>query len=212
MTAKSTGAGTEPAPGEIHFFESPEALRAWLDEHHETAPEVWVGVHRVATGRPSVTWPQIVDEALCVGWIDGVRYGVDDTTWKIRLTPRRKRSIWSAVNIRRVAELEAAGRMRPAGRRAFEARDEARSAIYSYERAHASFEPEAEAAFRANEPAWRWWQQAAPSYRRTATHWVTSAKRPETRSRRLAVLIDHSARGQTIPPLTSPSKGRRASP
>jgi uncharacterized protein YdeI (YjbR/CyaY-like superfamily) len=211
MTSKRTGPDAAVPDGGVHFFESPEALRDWLAKHHETAREVWVGVHRVATGRPSVTWPQIVDEALCVGWIDGVRYRVDDTTWKIRLTPRRKRSIWSAVNIRRAGELQEAGRMHPAGRRAFEARDEARSAIYSYEREHASLEPEAEAAFRANEAAWRWWQQATPSYRRTATHWVTSAKRPETRARRLATLIEHSAQGRTIPPLTSPSRPRKVS-
>lgn len=200
---------TRPVTGEQpRFFESPAALRDWLDAHHETAPELWVGFHKVATGRPSVTWAQVVDEALCVGWIDGIRKGIDDETWKIRLTPRRKGSIWSAVNIARVAELEASGRMRPAGRRAFEARDEARSAIYSYERATAVFDADAEAAFRGNAAAWAWFTQAPASYRRTATHWVTSAVKPETRARRLATLIDDAAAGRTVKPLTPPGGGR----
>ena len=195
---------------EVHFFETPERLRDWLAEHHATAAELWVGFHKVATGRPSVTWPQVVDEALCVGWIDGVRYGVDGDSWKIRLTPRRRGSTWSAVNVRRFGELDAAGRVLPAGRRAFNAREEARTAIYSYERERAVLDAEAEAAFRVNEAAWRWWEAATPSYRRTATHWVTSAKRQDTRDRRLATLIESSAEGRPVPPLTPPGANRRS--
>ena len=194
--------------GDVHFFETPDDLRAWFARHHETAAELWVGFYKAGSGRPSVTWPQVVDEALCVGWIDGIRKGIDDKSYRNRLTPRRKGSTWSAKNIARVAELEAAGRMTAAGRRAFEARDEARSATYSYEQAAATFEDEAKAAFRANAVAWHWFQNAAPSYRKAAIHWVGSAKQAETRARRLATLIDSSAKGRTIPPLTSPSRSR----
>jgi uncharacterized protein YdeI (YjbR/CyaY-like superfamily) len=196
--------GTE----EPRFFETPSALRDWFAANHDTAAELWVGFHKVATGRPSVTWSEVVDEALCVGWIDGIRKSLDDTAWKIRLTPRRKGSIWSAVNIERVAELQAEGRMRPPGRRAFEAREAAKSAIYSYERANAALDADAEAALRANEAAWVWFEQAPPSYRRAATHWVTSAAKPETRARRLATLIEDAAAGRPVKPLTPPRAAR----
>jgi uncharacterized protein YdeI (YjbR/CyaY-like superfamily) len=196
--------------GDVHFFETPADLREWFAKNHETAAELWIGFYKTGSGRPSVTWPEVVDEALCVGWIDGIRKGIDAASYKNRLTPRRKGSTWSAKNIARVAELEAAGRMKAAGRRAFEARDEAKSAIYSYEQAAAVFEDEAEATFRANAAAWDWFQRAAPSYRKAATHWVGSAKQAETRARRLATLIASSAKGQQIPPLTPPSRRPRA--
>ena len=127
-----------PAPlvlpiGDLRFFEDPADLRDWFTANHLTAEELWLGFHKVGSGRPSVTWPQAVDEALCVGWIDGIRKGIDPSSYTIRFTPRRKRSSWSAVNIGRIAALEAEGRMLPAGLRAFEARDVAKSAIYSYE-------------------------------------------------------------------------------
>jgi uncharacterized protein YdeI (YjbR/CyaY-like superfamily) len=193
------------------FFATAAELRRWLSANHDTAEELWLGMHRVGSGRPSITWPEAVDEALCFGWIDGIRKGIDDTSYKNRLTPRRKGSTWSAKNIARVHELEAAGRMKVAGRRAFEARDEAKSAIYSYERATGTFEDEAESAFRADAKAWDWFQRAAPSYRRAAIHWVGSAKQAETRARRLKTLIDSSAAGRTVPPLTSPTRPRKAS-
>jgi uncharacterized protein YdeI (YjbR/CyaY-like superfamily) len=198
-------ARAEQPASDVQFFETPAALCDWFTANHATAVELWLGFHKVGTGRPSVTWAEVVDEALCVGWIDGVRKRIDDETWKIRLTPRRKGSIWSAVNIARVPELEAAGRMQPTGRRAFEARDEARSAIYSYERAIAALSAADEVAFRANAAAWVWFEKAAPSYRRAATHWVTSAAKPETRARRLATLIEDSAAGRTVKPLTPPT-------
>jgi uncharacterized protein YdeI (YjbR/CyaY-like superfamily) len=185
------------------FFEAASDLRRWLAANHETADELWVGLYRVGSGRKSITWPEVVDEALCFGWIDGIRQSIDDTSYKNRITPRRKGSNWSAINIARVAELEVAGRMRPAGRRAFEARDEARSATYSYERATARLDDEAAATFRANSEAWSWFEQAPASYRRAATHWVTSAVKPETRDRRLQTLIADSAAGRTVKPLTS---------
>ena len=184
------------------FFEKPAQLRDWLDEHHETAADLIVGAWKKGTGKPTLTWEQIVEEALCVGWIDSIRRSVPGDGWTIRLTPRRKRSIWSAVNVAKVAELRAAGRMRPAGEAAFAARRDDRTAIYSFEQAR---DPELvadeEAQFRANAGAWAWFSAKAPSFRKQALHWVISAKRPETRERRLATLIAASAEGRPIPPM-----------
>jgi uncharacterized protein YdeI (YjbR/CyaY-like superfamily) len=187
------------------FFESPAELRAWLEQNHETETELLVGAYRKATGKPSVTWPQIVDEALCFGWIDGIRRGIDDESWSIRLTPRKPTSNWSSVNIGRVAQLEEEGRMKPAGRAAFARRREERSGIYSYEqRGKAKLEPDQEREFRANEAAYEFFRSQPPGYRRTATHWVVSAKREETRRKRLATLIEDSANGRRLRHLTRP--------
>jgi uncharacterized protein YdeI (YjbR/CyaY-like superfamily) len=193
-----------PTTGEVRFFETGADLRDWLAANHDTADELWVGMYRKATGRPSITWPEVVDEVLCYGWIDGIRRGIDSTSYTNRITPRRKGSNWSAINIRRVAELEAEGRMTDAGRRAFALRDEAKSRIYSYERDAAAFDDGAETTFRADAAAWSWFEKAASSYRKAATYWVTSAKKQETRDRRLAILIEHSANGRQVPPLTPP--------
>jgi len=189
-----------PTPHDVQYFATPDELRAWFDEHHETAAELWLGYYRKATGRPSLDWSQAVDEALCVGWIDGVRYRIDDERHAQRFTPRRRASIWSAVNVRKVAELTAAGRMRPAGLAAFAARTPERTAIYSHERAVASFTAADTARFQADAAAWADWQARAPSYRRQVTHWVTSAKRAETRDRRLDELIRACAAGETPRP------------
>ncbi|HYD53013.1 MAG TPA: YdeI/OmpD-associated family protein [Gemmatimonadaceae bacterium] len=186
-----------PSPRPI-FFERPDELRRWLHEHHATAPELWIGYYKKGTGKPSLTWPQTVDEALCYGWIDGIRKSLDGERFMQRLTPRRKRSNWSAVNLKRVPELIAEGRMQPSGLAAFEARDPARCEVYSFENEHATLAPEEEARFRKKAKAWRFWEAQPPGYRRTALHWVTSAKRPETRARRLATLIDDSANGLRI--------------
>jgi uncharacterized protein YdeI (YjbR/CyaY-like superfamily) len=183
------------------YFPTAAAFRAWLLANHETADELIVGFCRVATGRPSLTWSEAVDEALCVGWIDGIRRSVDAERYTNRFTPRRAGSNWSAINIAKVEALEAQGRMLPAGRRAFEARDTEKSAIYSYERPLAALDPDAAAAFRASAAAWTWFEAQAPSYRRVAIYWVVSAKRPETRERRLATLIADSAAGRRIGPL-----------
>ncbi|HEU5203329.1 MAG TPA: YdeI/OmpD-associated family protein [Candidatus Limnocylindrales bacterium] len=185
-----------PKPRDVIFFASPAELRAWFDAHHETADELWVGYHRKATGRPTVTWPEAVGEALCVGWIDGVRYRLDDERNAQRFTPRRKGSFWSAINTRRAGELIAEGRMRPAGLRAFEARSPEKTAIYSYERDTAAFTKEQQARFEADEPAWAFFRTQAPSYRRSITHWVSSAKRDETRERRFEKLLEDSRRGR----------------
>jgi uncharacterized protein YdeI (YjbR/CyaY-like superfamily) len=194
-------------PGDAIYFTSPDELRDWFAANHETATELWLGSYKKATGKPTVTWSEAVDEALCVGWIDSVRYSIDAERSAQRFTPRRKGSNWSAINIAKIKALTDAGRMKPAGIAAFAARTEERSAVYSYERRHeAAFEAEQEARFRRNETAWAWFQGRGASYRTTATFWVVSAKRPETREKRLDTLIEDSAAGRTVKPLTPPRK------
>ena len=194
------------------FFATPDEFRAWLQEHHETESELLVGFHKKGSGRPSITWPQSVDQALCFGWIDGVRRRIDDASYSIRFTPRKARSTWSAVNVRRVGELTEQGLMHPAGLAAFERRSDDKTAIYAYEqRKAAELDPEQERLFRANEQAWAWFQAQPASYRRTATYWVISAKREETRQRRLERLISDSAAARPIPSLT-PRRGSTAGP
>ena len=181
------------------FFATGAEFRAWLEQHHGAESELLVGFWKRGTGRPSVTWQESVDEALCFGWIDGVRRGIDADSYSIRFTPRQKRSTWSVVNINRAGDLIAEGRMTPAGLAAFEARTDDRSAIYSYEqRKAAELDAEQRARFEAEPEAWAWFQAAAAWYRRTAIYWVTSAKKPETRERRLATLIEQSAAGEPI--------------
>ena len=174
------------------YFETPGSFRQWLERHHDTATELFVGFYKKDSGRPSITWPESVDEALCFGWIDGVRKRIDDESYSIRFTPRRKNSTWSAVNIARVAELSRLGKMQPAGVHAFELRREDKSAIYAYESGERNLAPAYETEFRSHRGAWKWFNEQAPSYRRVALHWVMSAKREETRQRRLATLIDDS--------------------
>jgi uncharacterized protein YdeI (YjbR/CyaY-like superfamily) len=189
------------------FFTTPAKFRAWLEKHHDSAQELLVGFHKKGSGKQSITWPESVDQALCFGWIDGVRRSIDATSYSIRFTPRRSRSIWSAVNIRRAEELIQQGLMRPAGQRAFEDRMEDRSGIYSYEqRQSAELDPAYERRFRDNERAWAFFQAQAPGYRKTAVYWVVSAKKEETRERRLATLIEDSAQQQLIGPLSRPAK------
>ncbi|HEU4556652.1 MAG TPA: YdeI/OmpD-associated family protein [Longimicrobium sp.] len=184
---------------EPHFFATPEEFRAWLQASHATAGELWVGFYKVGTGRPSITWPQSVDEALSFGWIDGIRKRIDDESYVIRFTPRRTGSIWSAVNIKRMGELIAEGRVHPAGLAAFEKRRDDKSAIYSYEQKKTAELPEEyEHRFRENAAAWKFFQSQAPWYRRNTAHWVISAKKEETREKRLATLIADSAAGRRI--------------
>jgi uncharacterized protein YdeI (YjbR/CyaY-like superfamily) len=192
------------------FFETPEELRAWLEEHHETATELWVGMYKTASGRPSVTWPQVVDEALCFGWIDGIRKGIDDISYANRLTPRKPTSNWSAVNVKRFGELKRQGRVRPAGQAAFDRRRKERTGVYSYEQRHqVKLDPAFEKRFRAKKKAWSWFEQQAPSYRTAAVYWVMTAKKPETRERRLDQLIEDSGRGRRVPPFV-PRRGGSA--
>jgi uncharacterized protein YdeI (YjbR/CyaY-like superfamily) len=189
------------------FFRGPAEFRAWLEAHHADATELLVGFHKKATGKPSMTWPESVDEALCFGWIDGIRRSLGDESYTIRFTPRKSRSTWSAVNIARARELNEEGRMRPAGLWAFEARTDDRSAIYAYEQRHAAkLDPEQEREFRSNAAAWKFFQSRPAGYRRNAIWWVVSAKREETRLRRLRTLIEDSAAERTLRRLTPPAR------
>jgi uncharacterized protein YdeI (YjbR/CyaY-like superfamily) len=187
------------------FFATAEKFGAWLEEHHETETEVFVGFYKKGSGKPSVTWPEAVEQALRFGWIDSVRHSLDDDSYANRFTPRKPTSNWSAVNVAKVEELKARGLMAPAGLRAYEARTPERTGVYSFER-EAVLPREFEERFRAQPAAWEWFQARPPGYRRTATHWVVSAKREETRLRRLQQLIDCSAEGRNVPPLARPEK------
>lgn len=181
---------------EIAYFPSPAAFRAWLEQHHERAVELWVGYHKKGTGTPSMTWPESVDEALCFGWIDGVRRSVDAERYAIRFTPRRKTSVWSRVNLRRVEALLAEGRMRPAGLAAYEARNP-ETAEYAFEdRVQELPEPYATAFRERDASAWAFFLAQSPSYRRTAIGWILDAKREETRRRRLEQIVDASRLGR----------------
>jgi uncharacterized protein YdeI (YjbR/CyaY-like superfamily) len=193
-------------PHDVRFFATPAELRDWFDEHHLTEDELWLGYYKKASGRPSVDWPQVVDEALCVGWIDGVRKSIDDEVSVQRLTPRRKGSNWSAINVAKVAKLTEEGRMRPAGLAAFAARTEANTSVYAYERPLAAFTDAQEARFRADEVAWADWERRPAGYRKSATYWVTSAKQASTRERRLSQLIEDSRAGRRVRHLTPPGK------
>jgi uncharacterized protein YdeI (YjbR/CyaY-like superfamily) len=197
----AAGPKRQPAAKEgAVYFSSPAAFRKWLEKNHAKSEELLVGFYKVGSGKPSLTWPQSVDQALCYGWIDGVRRSVDEERYTIRFTPRKSRSTWSAVNIRRVGELLEEGLMQPAGIAAFERRESARSGIYSYEQRPRDVEPELEAKIRAGgAKAWAYFSAQPPSYRRAAQWWVISAKKEETRERRLATLIALSAEGKQIP-------------
>jgi uncharacterized protein YdeI (YjbR/CyaY-like superfamily) len=187
---------------EAEFFDTPAELRAWFERHHESAPELFVGYWKKGSGRTGVTHPQAIEQALCFGWIDSIGRTIDDRRYQVRFTPRRKGSVWSAVNVAKVAELTEAGLMHPAGLRAFEQRKPDRVAVYSYEQpAGAVLDDEQTALFQADEAAWEWFSAQSPSYRRAAAHWVVSAKRADTRRRRLAQLIADSAAGRKVPPL-----------
>jgi uncharacterized protein YdeI (YjbR/CyaY-like superfamily) len=180
-----------PSP---EFFATPAEFAAWLERHHETATELTVRFYKRDSGKPSMTWPESVAVALCFGWIDGVRRGLGDDSYTIRFTPRKPGSHWSKVNVAKAQELIAKGEMREAGLRAFEQRRADRTGQASYERDDApELEPEQEQRFKADPAAWEFFSAQPPWYRRTAIHHVTSAKRPETRERRLQRLIEESA-------------------
>lgn len=191
------------------FFETPEALRAWFETHHATEPEVWIAYYKAGAGRRSVTYDQAVEEALCFGWVDGQVRSLGPDAYANRYTPRKAESRWSALNVRRVRALAAAGRLHPAGRAAFERRDPGRRAGYSFEERPSTLAPDLRARFRADPDAWAFFQRQAPSYRRTATFWVMSARRDETRGRRLGRLITASRAGRRVDLL---APGRRAVP
>jgi uncharacterized protein YdeI (YjbR/CyaY-like superfamily) len=190
------------------FFPTPGDFRRWLEKNHAKVAELSVGFHKRGSGRPSVTWPEAVDEALCFGWIDGVRHRIDETSYRIRFTPRKPRSIWSNVNVKRVAALKKLGRMAPAGLAAFAKADPKKSGIYAYERSHPKLGTAYEKTFKANRKAWRFFTAQAPWYQRNLTHWVVSAKQEETRRRRLAMLIADCEAGRRLGLLERPSSKR----
>jgi uncharacterized protein YdeI (YjbR/CyaY-like superfamily) len=187
------------------FFATPAKFRGWLEKHHAKETELYVGFYRKGSGRASMTWPESVDEALCFGWIDGVRKSIDDESYLIRFTPRRVRnSIWSKVNLKRMAELIAEGRAAPAGIRAYEQRDPEKANRYSFERENIALTPEMENEFRRNRKAWAFFQSQPPSYTKAALWWVVQAKQESTRRRRLATLIADSSNGLRIAQLRRP--------
>jgi uncharacterized protein YdeI (YjbR/CyaY-like superfamily) len=190
------------------FFKSAADFRAWLEAQHQKRAELWVGFYKKSSTKPSITYPEAVDEALCFGWIDGVRKSVASDAYTIRFTPRKAKSQWSAVNIKRAQELADLGRMCPAGRKAFAgAKNQSRK--YSYEQRHqARFQREQEWQFRANRRAWNFFQSQPPWYRRTATFWVVSAQKEETRQKRLATLIEDCEHGRPVKPLARPTVAR----
>jgi len=181
------------------YFQTPGEFRAWLHEHHGTATELLVGMRKVGSGQPFMSWPESVDEALCYGWIDGVRKRVDDAAYTIRFSPRRKGSIWSEVNIAKARALIEQGRMMPAGLAVFESRDEERSGVYSFERkAPAELTANEKRAFQADRKAWAFFETVAPSYQRAVLHWVVSAKQASTRARRLEKVIATCAEARKL--------------
>jgi uncharacterized protein YdeI (YjbR/CyaY-like superfamily) len=186
----------------LRFFDSPVHFRKWLEANHRKASELWVGFHKKGT-KPSITWPESVREALAFGWIDGVRKSVDETRYKIRFSPRKSSSVWSAINIRIAKEIIEEGRMSAAGLKAFEARKENRSGIYSYENRPQTLPAEYERKLRKNAAAWKTFQAQPPGYRKMVTWWVLSAKKEETRQTRLKRLIADSAKGLKIAELRS---------
>jgi uncharacterized protein YdeI (YjbR/CyaY-like superfamily) len=192
------------------YFRSPAEFRTWLERNHARESEITVGFYKKGSGKKSITFREALDQALCFGWIDGVRHSVDDERYVNRFTPRTPKSYWSAVNIARAKELIAEGRMHPAGLAAFEWRDEKRAREDATVRANPTFSTSEAAMFRKNRAAWSFWESLPPGFRRTATWWVVSAKREETRRRRLEMLIEHAARGERVSVLTPP-RARRPS-
>jgi uncharacterized protein YdeI (YjbR/CyaY-like superfamily) len=185
-------------------FRTPAAFRTWLRRNHSSAGALILRIARNHAADSGLTYAQALDEALCHGWIDGVRRRLDGDSFSVRFSPRKPRSIWSKVNVRHVQRLIEAGRMTQAGLAAFEAREESRTGVYSFEQRSTELAPGYRKRFAADEPAWRYFQREAPWYRRTSSHWVMSAKREETRLKRLQTLIDCSAEGLRVPPLRRP--------
>ncbi|HEX8268606.1 MAG TPA: YdeI/OmpD-associated family protein [Flavobacterium sp.] len=183
---------------EPQFFETQYDFRKWLEENHTSEKELLVGYYKVGSGRPSMTWPESVDQALCFGWIDGIRRSVDEQSYSIRFTPRKPSSIWSSVNIRKIEELTKAGLMQPAGIAAYEKKTEKNSSIYAYESEGKSLSVEFEKRFQQNQIAWEFFNKQAPSYRKRMVHWVVSAKQEATRESRLQKLISESEAGKRV--------------
>jgi len=180
---------------DVKFFKTKAELRKWFEKNHEKLDEQWIGFWKKGSGKPSVTWPEVVDVALCFGWIDGIVKTIDADSYRQRLTPRRPRSIWSAINIKRVGDLIESGEMTPAGMAAFEKREESRSAIYTYEKEPVELSDEFLAKFKKNKKAWAFFQIQPAGYQRLAKFWVMTAKQNTTRLRRMETLISDSEAG-----------------
>ncbi|HEY2961325.1 MAG TPA: YdeI/OmpD-associated family protein [Pyrinomonadaceae bacterium] len=189
------------------FFTSQEQFRQWLEKNHSSATELLVGFHKKGSGKKSITYPEALDEALCFGWIDGVRRNLDETSYTIRFTPRKPRSIWSLVNVRHVERLQKDGRMHAAGLATFAQRDPKRTGIYSFENRPRELSPDYQNEFGKNKTAWQFFESQPPGYKRTVSFWVMGAKREETRIRRLQQLIASSARGERVGIIPSKKKG-----
>ena len=180
------------------FFANQSELRKWFEKNHDKEQELWVGYYKTVSGKPGITWPQSVDEALCFGWIDGVRKSIDENSYVIRFTHRKPKSIWSAINIKKVEELTKRGLMHPAGIEAFNKRNEEKSRIYSFEQKNIQLDKKYENQFKQNKKAWQFFQSQPPSYQRPAMWWVMSAKQETTKQKRLDELIKDSEAGQRI--------------
>src|SRR6185436_2448096 len=180
------------------FFKAQSDFRRWFEKNHATSKELLVGFYKKGSAKPSITWPESVDEALCFGWIDGIRRSIDDISYSIRFSPRKPVSTWSVVNIKRAQELIDQGLMKPAGLAAFQARREYRSGVYSYEQRSEQLPEPYEKIFKRNKTAWAFFQAQSPWYRKTVGWWIVSAKKEETRHKRLAELIEDSANRRTI--------------
>lgn len=189
-------------PYDVTHFESPDDFRRWLAAHHDGRDELWVGYWKKATGRPSITWEESVDVALCFGWIDGLRKRVDDEAYTIRFTPRRPGSIWSRRNVERYRAMKAEGLVESGGEAAFAERKEDKTSVYSFDQEEPhELDEDFRRRLRADEDAWADWEARPPGYRRTVVHWVMSAKRQETRERRFRALLEDSAAGRKVRPL-----------
>jgi uncharacterized protein YdeI (YjbR/CyaY-like superfamily) len=180
------------------FFARQSDFRKWLEKNHDKKTELLVGFYKVDSGKPSITWPQSVDEALCFGWIDGVRRSIDKDSYCIRFSPRKRNSIWSAVNLKKIEALKRAGLMKPSGLAVFENRDPSKAGLYTYEKEEVKFSPDYERTFKANQKAWTFFQSRPPSYRRPATNWVMSAKEVSTQLSRLERLIAACEAGRKL--------------
>jgi len=183
------------------YFQTPEEFRSWFTVNYQESSELWVGYYKKASGIRSITWPESVDQALCFGWIDGIRKSIDDKRYKIRFTPRRKRSHWSDVNIKKVKELKKMGLMTPDGLLAYEKRDEKKSKQATYEREKVLLRKDFQNKLKKNANAWSYFHNQSPSYQKQATWWIMSAKKEETRLKRLQILIESSEKEEVIPPM-----------
>lgn len=193
----------------LRFFRTSHELRRWFDKNHHKATELWIGFHRKDSGLGGITYPEALDEALCYGWIDGIRKKLDDTSFTTRFTPRKKNSVWSNVNVRHVERLKETGRMMPPGLAAFDGKDAKRVGVYSFEREAAELEPAMKNRFRKNLKAWKFFESQPPYYRKLAAWYVISAKRDETRDKRLADLIHYSAKDERLPPFAPASTRKK---